>query len=143
MCRMFARLAPSHRLAPSIDPEWISDDPADVRRYEDDPLIDKGKLRAGTAITLLDAMHELISKESTLSVPFLLFHADSERVTDIQGSKRMYEKCSSKDKTLEIVHSRTHEIMLHAKHGPVVLALAGQWILTRSHVVQLHHPRAG
>jgi len=129
---MFSKLAPSHRLAPSIDTAWISDEPADVRRYEEDPLVDKGKLRAATAITMLDAMHELIAKESTLSVPFLLFHGDSDRITDIQGSKRLYDKCSSKDKTLEIVHTPTHEMLLHAKHGPVVLALAGEWILTRS-----------
>lgn len=53
ICRIFAKLAPSQRLAPSIDTSWISDDPADVQRYEEDVLIDKGKLRAVTAITFL------------------------------------------------------------------------------------------
>lgn len=132
MCRLFAKLTPGQRLAPSIDTSWISDDPADVKRYEEDPLIDKGKLRAATAITFLDAMHQVVAEEANLAVPLLCFCGDSDRITDVRGSKRLFEKCSSKDKTLEVVHTRTHEMLLHATHGPVLVEMAAEWILTRS-----------
>lgn len=77
-------------------------------------------------------MHEVIAKEGTLAVPLLVCHGDSDRITDIQGSKRLHEKCGSKDKTLEVVHTPTHEMLLHAKHGPAMLALVSDWILARS-----------
>lgn len=122
---------PPQPIPQHLSNSWISDDPADVQRYQEDPLIDKGKFRAATAATFLDALHEALRRDGEITVPLLVFHADQDRVTDIQGSKRLFEQCKSSDKVMEIVHSTTHELLLHAKQGPPLISLVGEWMVTR------------
>ncbi|XP_030499966.2 caffeoylshikimate esterase [Cannabis sativa] len=70
---------------------------------------DRTRLR--TAVELLDATSEIERRLEEVSSPLLILHGAKDRVTDPQVSQFLYEKASSKDKTLKLYEEGYHCIL--------------------------------
>ncbi|XP_062110114.1 caffeoylshikimate esterase isoform X1 [Humulus lupulus] len=70
---------------------------------------DQTRLR--TAVELLDATSEIERRLEEVSSPLLILHGAKDRVTDPQVSQFLYEKASSKDKTLKLYEEGYHCIL--------------------------------
>ncbi len=107
--KRMARLAPRARLSPPLDVEGICSDPAVVRAYEEDPLVDHGRPRLGTALGILRAAEAIRKRADRITLPTLLLHGDDDPLTPISGAEWMESNVGADDVELRRYVGR-HEI---------------------------------
>lgn len=85
---MLARLFPTLPTA-KLSADLISRDPAEVARYQSDPLIYHGAVRAAAGATMVVAGAELLKRAPELAVDTLLLHGGADGVASVEGSRRL------------------------------------------------------
>jgi alpha-beta hydrolase superfamily lysophospholipase len=91
--------------------EAISRDPAVVAAYKSDPLVYRGAPRADRAAAWGDAVDLVQKGMESITLPLLIMHGTGDLLVPFEGSKRLMERASSKDKTLKLYEGLYHEIL--------------------------------
>jgi len=102
-----------------IDASTISKDPAVIDNYVKDPLVFRGKIPARTGAELVRMWRTLPEQMPKIELPILIMHGSSDRLSDPEGSRLLYQRVSSKDKTLKIYDGLYHEIFNEPEHQKV------------------------
>jgi acylglycerol lipase len=123
---ILGRLAPKLPLG-KLRSEEISRDPAVVSSYDDDPLVYRGRMQAGTAAALIRAVRTVASRMNRITVPLLLLHGTSDKLTEPDGSRDLYQRANSRDKTLKLYEGLYHEV-LNEPEKERVLNDVVQWL---------------
>jgi alpha-beta hydrolase superfamily lysophospholipase len=113
-----------------IDSSAISQDQAVVEAYKRDPLAYRGKIRARLGAELIRAMQDLPDQMSRIWLPVLVMSGSADRPSNPEGSRLVYERVSSKDKTLRIYDGFFHEILNEPGRGQV-LSDTDDWLASR------------
>ncbi|XP_061989693.1 caffeoylshikimate esterase-like [Rosa rugosa] len=71
----------------------------------------KDQMRSRTAVELLKATSDIEMQLDKVSSPLLILHGEADKVTDPLVSQLLYEKSSSKDKTLKLYQDGYHCIL--------------------------------
>jgi alpha-beta hydrolase superfamily lysophospholipase len=109
LLRLLSVLAP--RLAVSkVDASRISRDPAQVEIYENDPLVLHKGLPARTVAELAKVIRTFPKQAAELELPLLIMSAGADLIVAPAGAEMLYERASSKDKTLKVYPDLYHEI---------------------------------
>jgi lysophospholipase len=66
---------------------------------------------AATAVTIMQALQRIEEQEGELRVPLLLLHGTADRMADPEGTKRLYQRAGSDDKTLKLYEGFYHEVL--------------------------------
>jgi acylglycerol lipase len=111
----------------TIDAESISRDKSLVNAYVDDPFVYRGKIRARLGVEIIKAMARVKHRTSEIHLPILVMHGAADRLSDPEGSKMLYQKASSEDKTLEVYEGYCHELFNEPGHKQV-LADVESWL---------------
>jgi len=93
-----------------LDANGVSRDPAVVRNYIEDPLVNHGQMSARMVAQLFSGMHRLRAEAGKITLPLLVLHGDADTMTSPEGSRFLYEHVGSTDKALEIFPGMYHEI---------------------------------
>lgn len=93
-----------------IDASAISQDKTVVDAYVGDPLVYRGKIRARLGAELIKAIQILLPQMSKIYLPILIMHGTADRLSDPRGSEILYDRVSSRDKTLKLYDGFYHEI---------------------------------
>ena len=93
-----------------LDANGVSRDPAVVRNYLDDPLVNHGQMSARMVAQLFSGMHRLRAEAGKITLPLLILHGDADTMTSPEGSRFLFEHAGSTDKALEIFPGLYHEI---------------------------------
>ena len=93
-----------------IDATAISRDKAVVDAYVNDPLVYRGKIKARLGAELIKAIEMLPYQVPKLSLPILVMHGTLDRLSDPKGSEKLYDRVSSKDRTIKLYNGFYHEI---------------------------------
>lgn len=128
--QIIARFLPGLRLR-QLDATAVSRDPAVVTAYEADPLVDRGKMYAGTAAAMMRAMRTIDHDVSRIRLPLLVMHGTEDRLADPQGSRSLHERASSPDKTLRLYAGLHHEIFNEPEQNEVLGDLVA-WLDART-----------
>ena len=78
--------------------------------YVNDPLVYRGKIRARLGAELIKTMQILTRQMSNIHLPILIMHGTADRLSDPGGSQILYDRVSSRDKTLNLYDGFYHEI---------------------------------
>jgi alpha-beta hydrolase superfamily lysophospholipase len=113
-----------------VDASTISQDKAVVDAYVNDPLVYRGKVRARFGGEMVKIQQELPRQMPEINLPILIMHGTADRLCDPQGSKMLYERVGSRDKTLKLYEGFYHEILNEPGHKQV-LADMETWLATR------------
>jgi acylglycerol lipase len=105
---VLSALAPNLGIVP-LDATAVSRDPAEVKKYVEDPLNYHGKIRARTGAESLAAVARVGSGLGTVTLPVLVFHGTEDRLVSPSGSKMIAERIASSDKTLKLYDGLFHE----------------------------------
>lgn len=106
--KILSRVAPGRIFDVGVDAQAISRDPAEVKRYVDDPLVhSKATPRLSTEMdkTIVSTQ----ANAGQLTCPLLIFHGDSDQIVPITGSKHFYRNAGSADKIFKIYSGGYHE----------------------------------
>lgn len=109
--RLVGARFPKLRLVPPLPTDTLSTDPATVRAYEADPLVDHQRLRVGMVHQLIELGREIRSKAHRLAIPLLVMHGEDDQLTPISGSQLIYQEASTSDKTLRTYPGLRHELV--------------------------------
>lgn len=101
-----------------------------VKRYESDPLIYHGGIRARTGYELMMAGDWAKAHIGQFKAPVLLVHGREDGLANVKGSIFFNDHAGSEDKTLKILDHGYHEVLNDAK-TPEVLGLINAWIQAR------------
>ncbi len=126
--RMLSLLLPKLGVA-TLDISALSQDQAVVDAYVNDPLNYLGKIRARVGAELINAMKELPCQMPEISLPILIMQGTADRLTDPEGSRMLYERVGSKDKTLKLYEGFYHEIFNEPGHQQVFADMEA-WLAT-------------
>ncbi len=110
MVELFARLAPDLPTFP-LSAASVSRDEDVVRRYEEDPLVYHGRVRAGLAAAMSRAARRIARDARTIDLPLLIMHGTEDVLASPDGSRRLFERVASLDKTLKLYDGLHHEIL--------------------------------
>ena len=138
---LLALSGPVSRLFPSLpvqslDTDALSRDPAVVEAYRTDPLVYHGKVKARLGHEMLQAGAFVMERADSVRLPVLIMHGGADRLAAPEGSRELFERVGSKDKTLHIYDGYCHEIFNDVgKEKPVgdVLEWLGAHPHTDSH----------
>ena len=93
-----------------LDASAISRDQVVVDAYVNDPLVYRGKIRARTGAELIKIWQELPAQMPEINLPILIMHGTADQLSDPEGSRLLYERIGSTDKTLKLYEGFYHEI---------------------------------
>jgi acylglycerol lipase len=127
---LLGRLFPRLPLV-KLKAEHVSRDPDVVRRYEEDPLVYRGRIRAGLAAAMGRAVRRIERDAPSISVPLLIMHGAADELAPPEGSSLLYERVASADKTLKLYDGLYHEILNEPERDQVVADIAA-WLDARS-----------
>jgi len=103
-----------------LDASTISRDQAVVDAYVNDPLVFRGKIPARTGAELVKMWKTLPEQMPKIKLPVLIMHGSADQLSDPAGSKLLYERAGSKDKTLKLYDGFYHEIYNEPEHKQVM-----------------------
>ncbi|KAH9822528.1 Alpha/Beta hydrolase protein [Melampsora americana] len=89
----------------SSEDRWTED------KYDADPQVCHTKVRVSTGLAILKALLFTDQYMGVITLPFRVMHGDCDRVTSVNGSKKLFELAKSDDKDI-IICERTEHIML-------------------------------
>jgi len=107
--RILSRFLPKAGLD-VIDATAISRDQDVVAAYVNDPLVYRGKIRARLGAELIKAIQKLPPQMAKIKLPILIMHGTADRLSEPKGSQILYQRVSSRDKTLKLYDGFYHEI---------------------------------
>lgn len=91
--------------------EVISRDPAVRERYDNDPLVYRGRMAAGTFSSIVRAAKVIDRRMESITLPLLILHGGADALVSPEGSEQLYERAGSQDKTLKIYDGLLHEVL--------------------------------
>ena len=124
---VLSKLFPTMTLTSALDTRKISRDPEVVQSYLTDPLTHHGGMPVRTGTEVMRAMAEVNARMEEVRVPLLIFHGTSDGLAHPAGSKRLYARAASTDKTLRLCEGLFHEVLNEPEH-PALLADLVRWL---------------
>jgi len=110
-----------------VDCNALSHDPEVVKKYDNDPLVYRGGIPARTGAEFTRAI-KLIQKQMELvTLPLLILSGTADRLSDPEGSKQLYKRAQSKDKTLKLYDGLYHEILNEPEKEKVLTDIV-EWL---------------
>jgi alpha-beta hydrolase superfamily lysophospholipase len=119
MGKILSAIAPTMGLLP-VDARSISRSPEVVKAYLNDPLVFHGKTPARLAAELLKAMQRVTAEATKIALPFLVVQGSADKLVDPAGAQILYDKASSKDKTVKTYEGLYHEVFNEPERGRVL-----------------------
>jgi len=127
---ILSKIAPKLK-AVKLDSSHLSHDPQVKLDYDADELVYSKGIPARTGAELLSMMDQIQENMDQFELPLLLMHGTEDQLTNIAGSKMLYTKASSQDKTLKLYDGFYHELVNEVEKDRVMNDIA-DWILERS-----------
>ena len=127
---LLGRFFPSIRLR-QLDSSTVSRDPAVTAAYDADPLVDRGKMHAGTLSAMLRAIRTIEKHMPHIHRPLLIMHGAEDQLANPHGSRTLHERASSRDKTLRLYEGLYHEIFNEPERAEVLADLTA-WLDART-----------
>jgi len=110
-----------------INQNFISRDPAVVEAYDGDPLIYRKAVLMRTGSELVRAGRHVRERMDAFTLPILVLQGTGDRITEPEGSRRLYEDAASTDRSLKLYEGLYHEILNEPEKDQVLEDIVG-WL---------------
>lgn len=124
--RVLRGVAPKLALASGLDPNALSRDPAVVRAYLDDPLVES-KMTTSLGAEMIAAIRRTAGAGEGVSVPMLMMHGEDDTLCPVRGTLDFYERLQVTEKRLRVYEGLRHEIFNEPERD-IVLADLVDWM---------------
>lgn len=96
--------------------------------WDEDSMTMHSHTRIRNAYEFIQACSRTMERLHEIDAPFLVFHSEADTMCDPDGSKALYMKSISTDKTLRLVNSMWH-ILVKEEGNRAILEEITEWIL--------------
>ena len=98
----------------------MSQDPAVVEAYVNDPLVYTGKTTARLGAEIIKTMQDVTKQAAKITLPILIAQGSADKLVDPGGARVLYDLVSSTDKTIKMYSGLYHEIFNEPEHEQVL-----------------------
>jgi len=105
---VLGKLVPKLTLPTGLAATGISSVPAEVTRYQNDPLI-HDKISARLGVSLVDDGEAIPMHAGKITLPSLVYHGSNDPICDIEGSRALARGLGTDDVTFEELEGYAHE----------------------------------
>jgi alpha-beta hydrolase superfamily lysophospholipase len=126
LVKLAGRLAP-HLPVLKLANRDFSRDPRAVQAMDDDPLVANEVQPAHTVAELVRATERLRREFPRITLPVLILHGTSDKVTRPSGSKFFFDRAGSPDKTLKLYEGHAHDLLNDVDRQVVMADIEG-WV---------------
>jgi acylglycerol lipase len=112
---------------PRIPYRLLSRNHEAVLSFRRDPLVCRRGFTVRAAAEALRALQEVSDHASLLSAPLLILHGGDDRICGVSGSRLLYARAGSADKTLNVYDGLYHELFDEPESQRVLADLLG-WL---------------
>lgn len=126
MLGSLGRLTPDLAVGNGLKPEWVCSDPAVVKRYVDDALVND-RITARLTRFMLEGGEAVHARAAHWAVPTLLIYAGSDRCVRPAGSERFSATAPRSVVTTKAYPHMAHEILNEPDQATVLKDL-GDWL---------------
>jgi len=109
MSKVFSALLPKFGIL-AFDRNGVSQDPAVVQAYVDDPLVYRGKITARLTSEIGKAMQTIGSEANRITLPILIVQGSADSLVDPAGARVLFDAVGSADKEIKIYEGFYHEV---------------------------------
>lgn len=114
-----------------VPADLISSDPSVVAKLMRDPMVDERPGPARTAGELIRARAKVQSGKEGVWAPLLILHGSADKVSSPEGSRELFDKAGSADKTLKIYDGLSHDLLHEPQRARVLDDIVG-WVASRA-----------
>jgi acylglycerol lipase len=104
--------------------------PAIQAYWDADPLTCHTNTRVRNANEYLNITEATMARLEEATFPFIVFHSENDTMCDVDGSKALYLRAGSADKTLRLVNQMWH-ILVKEEGNEKVRDTMIEWMLER------------
>lgn len=90
-----------------------------------DPLVYTGPIRVRTGYEILRMSSFLMQNIRSVTVPFLVLHGTSDRVTDPLASQDLYNEASSRYKNIKLYDGFLHDLLFEPERDEISADIIG------------------
>ncbi|KAI3889694.1 hypothetical protein MKX03_007716 [Papaver bracteatum] len=108
----------------------VSRDPDALIAKYSDPLVYTGSIRVRTGAEILRISSFLQERMSKITIPFFVLHGTADAVTDPNGSRRLYEKAASTDKSMKLYDGLLHDLLFEPEREVIRNDII-EWLTSR------------
>lgn len=111
LARLLARVLPAFNLPSDIPPELISRDPAEIKRYGEDPLV-FGHATARWAVEFMAAQNAALLRPADLAaIPVLVLLGSADGIADAAISRDFFSRCTAAQCDIRTYDGFYHELI--------------------------------
>lgn len=118
--------APTLPISPPLGADVLTNDPEMQAKWAADNLIYKGATRVSMGKYVLETGEMIQARAKEITLPIMFMHGESDKLTPISGSRIMYERVGSSDKTIHTYPNMQHEIMNEIEREKVLQTIV-EW----------------
>ena len=111
----------------TLDITSLSRDPEVMKRINADPYHYRAAIPARTGAELIGATQRIQANMEAVCLPVLILHGTEDHLADIAGSRMLFERVNSSDKTFKSYEGYYHEIMNEIGKDAVLKDI-GDWL---------------
>lgn len=126
---LLARFWPTLSVDPGLDDSALVRDPSVCRAYRDDPLW-RARTTPALSVAAIEAINRVHARADQMHTPLLALHGTADRVVPIQGTRDVFRRFGSKDKTLVEMPGAFHALPIDFE-GDEVGVLIADWLEVR------------
>ena len=126
---ILAAWRPTLEVDPGLDDSALVRDALVCRAYRTDPLW-RARTTPALALAVMEAIASMERNAAELVTPLLVLHGTADRVVPIAGTRRIFPRFGSPDKTLKELPGAFHALPIEAEAGEVADLIAG-WLKAR------------
>ncbi|KAJ6807599.1 uncharacterized protein M6B38_169175 [Iris pallida] len=108
----------------------VSRDPEALKAKYSDPLVFTGAIRVRTGYEILRISYYLQQNLNRVTTPFLVLHGTADKVTDPEGSLRLYQEASSTDKSIKLYEGFLHDLLFEPERDDIARTII-DWLTSR------------
>jgi len=129
LAALVARVWPTLRLV-RVDGARISRDPEVLEQFRGDPLVFHGRFPTCTGAEIFRAARQIQANMEAVRLPLLILHGTGDLITDPEGSRELYRRAASTDKTLRLYAGLYHDLVGEPEKDQVKADLF-EWLSAR------------
>jgi alpha-beta hydrolase superfamily lysophospholipase len=104
---------------PLFNERGISRSQRVAKSYLEDSLVFHGNVSARLGLLILRQMRSLPRRLDNLNLPLLAMHGTADLISSAEGSRLLFDKAASQDKTLKLYDGFYHDIFNDTGHDRV------------------------
>ena len=126
---VLARFWPTLSVDPGLDDSALVRDPAVCHAYRDDPFW-RARTTPAFSVAALEAIERVHARADHIETPLLVLHGTADRVVPIQGTRDVFPRFASRDKTFVEMPGAFHALPIDFE-GDEVGVLIADWLKAR------------